>query len=466
MTKGFSRRQFIGASLSLAASGCCSTDRGFPAILSSKSPNSKLCHACIGVGGMGGADRGAFRSYKDMEIVALCDVDAKRLEEAAKQHPGARTYQSWREMFEKEGDRLDSVNVSTPDHTHTIIAAEAIRRGKHVYCQKPLCKKLDECRLLRRLAAERGVVTQLGTQFAATKGDRQIVEFLRTGAVGPVRRVCLYSTRTGASRKKRFLQPTCKIPDYLDWETWIGPAPMRDYAPGYHPTLWRVWRDFGSGWIGDLCIHVISAPWIGMDLGKTAPIDVRADDEPAFYVDPVYRQCWPRYSHIRWNFPGVAASGGRPFVLDWYSGVKEDPTTPAEFLPPAEYEALFAKTPLKERAHEGRVIEGEKGWILAPHAGASPVVILRDGTVVNAPDPGPAPSHHHEFATACLKGGATRSDFAWSTYMMESVIMGGVCEQLPGRTYAWNAAESRFDDPAATALLKSSYRKGWELEGL
>jgi len=454
------RRAFIKTSLAAGAAF------GFPAIVSARSPNGKLCHACIGVGGMGGADRSAFKAAPGAEIVALCDVDRNRLAEAAKAHPGARTYQSWREMLSAEGDKIDSVNVSTPDHTHTIIAANAMRLGKHVYCQKPLCKRLDECRLLRRIAAEKGVVTQLGTQYAASKGDRQIVAFLQAGTIGPVSRVCLYSTRDGASRKKRFMQPTCPVPAHLDWETWVGPAPMRDYAPGYHPTLWRVWRDFGSGWIGDLCIHVISAPWIGMELGKTAPISVRADDEPAFAVDPIYRQCWPRYSHIRWQFPGVAASGGRPFVMDWYSGVRSDPTTPAEFLPPKEYEELFAKTPLKARADEGRVIEGEKGWILAPHGGASPFVLLRNGTVVTAPDPGDAPSHHAEFVERCRLGGTPRSTFAWSTYMMEAVVMGGVAEQLPGKTHVWNAAESRFDDPAASSLLKSRYRDGWTLEGI
>lgn len=454
------RRAFIKNSLATAAV------LGFPSILSARSPNEALCHACIGVGGMGGADRSAFKVAPGARIVALCDVDRNRLAEAAKAHPGARVYQNWRELLAAEGDRIDSVNVSTPDHTHTIIAANAMRLGKHVYCQKPLCKRLDECRLLRRIAAEKKVVTQLGTQFAATKSDRQIVALLQSGTIGPVTRVCLYSTRSGLSRKKRFLQAEQPVPAHLDWETWVGPAPMRPYAPGYHPTLWRVWRDFGSGWIGDLCIHVISAPWIGMGLDKTAPLSVRADDEPAFYVDPIYRQCWPRYSHIRWQFPGVAASGGKPFVMDWYSGVREDPTTPADFLPPKAYDALFAQTPLKTRADEGRVIEGEKGWILAPHAGAAPVALLRNGTVVPAPDPGNAPNHHAEFVAKCREGGTPRSSFAWSTYMMESVVMGGVAEQLPGKTYAWSAAESRFDDPAATALLKSRYRDGWTLEGL
>ena len=456
------RRDFIGLALS---SGVVA---GFPAIVSARSPNSRLVHACIGTHGMAGADMRTFASFNDVaEIGAICDVDAQFLEEAKTLLPNARVYRDWRELLEKEGDRIDSVNVSTPDHTHTIIAANALMRGKHVYCQKPLCKKLDECRLLRRLAAEKGVVTQLGTQFAAWLGDRQIVEFLKTGVIGPVTRVCLFSTRNGVSRSERVLRPAAPVPAKLDWDGWIGPAPMRDYATGYHPMLWRMWRDFGSGWIGDLCIHVISAPWIGLELGQTAPLAVQAAVNPEFHSDPVYRQAWPRYSHITWEFPGIAASGGKPFIMDWCSGIAEDKTVTPEFLPPAAYEALFAKTPLKTRPPEGRVIEGEKGWILAPHGDSAAMVLLRDGTVVRPPKLGKVPTHHREFIEKCRDGGKTRSDFAWSTWMMESVVMGGVCEQLPDRRFTWNAAKACFDNaPDANAFLKSGYRAGWELPGL
>ena len=156
-----------------------------------------------------------------------------------------------------------------------------------------------------------------------------------------------------------------------------------------------------------------------------------------------------------------------PFRMEWFSGIKSDPTVPASFLPPAEYEALFAKTPLKARSEEGRVIEGEKGWILAPHASA-PMALLRDGTVIKPPKLGREPNHHRQFAEQVARGGgATRSSFDWSTWMMESVVMGGVCEQLPDRRLTWNAAQGCFENaPDANALLKSAYRDGWTLAGL
>lgn len=459
------RRQFLGGLLAAGAASGLTGCAGFPSILSTKSPNSKLCHACVGTHGMAMADLKSLITHPKLEIVALCDVDLRFAAEAKKLVPQARIYQDWRELLEAEGDRIDSLNVSTPDHTHTIIAANAMRRGKHVYCQKPLCKKIDECRLLRRIAEEEGVVTQLGTQFAASAGDRQTVQLLRDGVIGPVSRVYLYSTRNGASRGKRSFKKACAVPSSLDWNGWIGPAPMRDYAPGYHPILWRHWLDFGSGWIGDLCIHVISAPWIGMNLGDLAPISVSAIVDPEAMKDPVYRQCWPRYSHITWDFPGVPASGGRPFKMDWISGVQEDPTTLPDFLPIPEYEALFPKTPLKTRSFEGRVIEGEHGWILAPHTG-TPYALLRNGQVVKPAAPAAEPSHYHEFVDRCFDGKAARSSFAWTTHMMESVIMGGVCEQLPGRKFFWDAKNSRFNSPDATELLWSNYREGWKLKGL
>lgn len=457
------RREFLTSSLAAGVAF------GFPALVSARSPNAKVCHACIGTHGMAGADMRTFAGFKDLlDVVAVCDVDAAYLAEAKKLLPNARVYRDWRELLAAEGDRIDAVNVSTPDHTHTIISANAMRRGKHVYCQKPLCKKLDECRLLRRLAAETGVTTQLGTQFASGLGDRQIVAFLQQGVIGPVTRVCLYSTRNGMSRVRRVLEAPAPVPANLDWEGWVGPAPMTAYRPkNYHPTLWRMWRDYGSGWIGDLCIHVVSAPWIGLGLGATAPRTVEAVVDPEVRTDPVYKKAWPRYSHITWEFPGVAATGGRPFRMEWFSGIKSDPTVPASFLPPAEYEALFAKTPLKARSEEGRVIEGEKGWILAPHASA-PMVLLRDGTVIKPPKLGREPNHHRQFAEQVARGGgATRSSFDWSTWMMESVVMGGVCEQLPDRRLTWNAAQGCFENaPDANALLKSAYRDGWTLAGL
>jgi predicted dehydrogenase len=222
-------------------------------------------------------DMEQFLANPRVKVTALCDVDASFLAAARKLVPDARIYRDWRELLASEGDRIDSLNVSTPDHTHAVIAANAMRRGKHVYCQKPLCKYMDESAALRALAANSGVVTQLGTQIAAGSCERTAVEAMRSGMIGPVRRVILFSTRNAGSRMERTVPLPAPVPATLDWDKWIGPAPMRPYSPVYHPLNWRIFTDFGSGWVGDLCIHLASCVWLGLGIGRTMPSAVRAD---------------------------------------------------------------------------------------------------------------------------------------------------------------------------------------------
>lgn len=460
-----SRRSFLGglsASSLLAGGGCAS-------ILSSRSPNEMLCHACIGTANMAKYDMEQFLANPRVKIVALCDVDAEFLAAAKKKAPDARVYRDWRELLAAEGDRLDSLNVSTPDHTHAVIAANAMKRGKHVYCQKPLCKYMDESALLRGLAAERGAVTQLGTQIAAGACERTTVEALRAGLVGPIRRVAFFSTRNGGSRVERTVPVPAPVPATLDWDTWIGPAPMRPYSPAYHPFNWRIFTDFGSGWVGDLCIHLASCIWLGLDIGEAMPLAVRAEVNAEALTNPAYRGCWPRYSHITWEMPGIRASGGRPFPVEWFSGLSDDPATPAEFLPPEFCREVYRKRGIEKMPYEGRVIEGEEGWLLVPHGfdmSLRPLVVMKDGRAApSLPKVGQAPSHFDEFALRCLEGGRARSDFAWTTYMTDAMLLGGVAERLPGRRHVWNNETRSFDTPEATALLKSRYREGWQLPG-
>ena len=461
-----SRRSFLrglSASSLLAGGGCAS-------VLSSRSPNSLLCHACIGTANMAGYDMKQFLANPRVKVVALCDVDSAFLAAARKKAPDARVYADWRELLAAEGDRIDSLNVSTPDHTHAIISANAIRRGKHVYCQKPLCKYMDESALLRSLAAESGVVTQLGTQIAAGPCERTTVEALRAGIIGPIRRVVLFSTRMASSRIERSVPVPAPVPATLDWEKWVGPAPMRPYSPVYHPKTWRIFTDFGSGWVGDLCIHLASCVWLGLDIGETMPRGVRAEVNAEALSNPAYKGCWPRYSHITWEFPGVCASGGRPFDIEWFSGFSDSPAAPAQFLPPEFCREVYRRCGIDKMPYEGRVIEGESGYLLVPHGfdpNLRPLVVMKGGATPPAlPAVAPAPSHFDEFAACCLDGGRARSDFAWTTYMTDAIQLGGVAERLPGRRHAWDNVARAFDTREATALLQSSYRSGWELAGL
>lgn len=458
------RRSFLKSSAvaSLWTAGGCA---GFPAITSVRSPNALLSHACIGTANMAGHDLRQFIRNPNVRIAALCDVDANLLAAARKLVPDARVYADYREMLEKEGDRIDSVNVSTPDHVHTVQIAAALKAGKHVYAQKPLCKYFDEAAYLRALSARTGLVTQLGTQMAASERDRQLVAILRSGMFGPVERIIMFSTRSGCSRTERTVPVAKPVPSYLNWDLWIGPAPMRDYSPDYHPKIWRKFTDFGSGWIGDLCVHMISAPWQGLEMGERAPLSVRAEVNASALTNPAYRGCWPRYSHIVWKMPGVPASGGKPFEMEWLSGLSDEKDTPANFLPPpicAEVAAKGKKSTKLE--YEGRLVETASAYLLVPHGWGDyeTVVVMKDGsTPPPLPEMPAAPSHYDEFVDRCLCGGLARSDFSWSARMMDAVLMGGIAERLPNVEHRWNAATRTFDTVAANALAKSNYRDGW-----
>ena len=440
----------------LAALGALPT-AGCASILGRRGANDMLSHACIGVGGMGLADLKGLMSHPRIRIAALCDVDSNFLDAAAKLCPGARLYRNAYEMLAAEDGRIDSVNVSTPDHTHAGYILDALGRGLNVYAQKPLCRTIADSRRIEALAAEKGVVTQMGTQIAAHACDRQTVAMLKSGMIGEVRRVWIFSNRNGQSRADHTwpLKPS-PVPDTLDWKTWLGSAPWRDYVDkAYHPFAWRRWRDFGTSWLGDLGLHLLSPVWIGLDLGTTGPLDVVAD----FTVESeeLMRQFWPRNSHVVWKMPGVAASGGKPFEIEWCDGSiverdriangDNDPFSSAKiglggglvpasmdpkYFPPAFFKELFAKSPIGDQPLQGRVVEGTEGWLLSVHFGVAPAVVLKNGRVIAPPDVGKAPSHWHEYVNCCLDGGTPTSSFAWAGRLSEMVIRGNAAMTVRG----------------------------------
>ena len=452
---GVTRSGFLRGLASLGAMpvvGCAC-----PSILGGRNPNSLLSHACVGVGGMGLSDLKGLMSHPRIRIAALCDVDAEKLAAAARLCPGARLYRNAHEMLAAESGRIDSVNVSTPDHTHAGYVLDALGRGLNVYAQKPLCRTVGDSRRIEALAAKKGVVTQMGTQIAAHECDRQTVAFLRSGAIGEVRHVWIFSNRGGQSRADHTwpLKPT-PVPDTLDWRTWLGPAPWRDYVKDvYHPFAWRRWRDFGTSWLGDLGLHLLSPVWIGMGLGTSEPLDVKA--EYTMESPELMRQFWPRNSHVTWRMPGVAATGGKPFDIEWCDGSIVDRDAIANgdkdafsgksmkidgsgvrasmdpaYFPPAFFRELFAKTPIGKQPLQGRVVEGTEGWMLSVHYEVAPAVVLKSGKVLAAPQVGPAPTHWHEYVNCCLDGGTPTSSFAWAGRLSEMVIRGNEAMVIPG----------------------------------
>lgn len=451
-TPPLTRRAFLQTSGSALAAGAIG--RAEPS-----GSSAKLRHACIGVGGMGRGDLGSFHAHPGLEIVALCDVDAGHLAAAHKTVPNARTYADWRELIAKEGERIDSINASVPDHMHAAIAMTALNAGKHVYCQKPLCHDVAEARALTEAAKRAGRVTQLGTQHASGLGDRMAVHYLRSGAIGKIRKIYLSANRPGAEiyRHPGPRPQGQEAPAGFSWDLWLGTAPARPYAPKvYHPMLWRSWLDFGTGWSGDIGCHLFSAVW--QTLGLTAPKSVTARVQESWKNSPDRRKdTWPQSNHITWTFPGNAMTEGDELVVEWFDG---------EFFPPEEIRAIHTGEYQGKYPGEAAMFIGTEGSLLLPHT-SGPLLFPREKfKSIERPKLDPR-NHYHHFVDACLGKTRTESGFDLAGPMTEAILLGTVAIRVPDTLLQWDAAGMKFPNhPAADALLRRNYREGWKIEGL
>ena len=457
ITTMVNRRRFLGLAASFGAcgfSGCA----GFPSVTSTRSPNGQLRLGCIGCGAQGSSDIKSIATHRRIEMAAFCDVDLAMLDKLRTQYPKARFYQNWREMLDRE--QLDAALVATPDHSHCEIMSEVLRRGLNLYAEKPLCRSFEECRQLESLAASSGKVTQLGTQIAAWECDRHTAAILQSGWIGKVRKVWLFSNSGHYARllpRKWPLTPA-PVPETLDWKGWLASAPYRPYVPKhYHSFVWRVWRDFGSGWLGDMGSHLFSPVWIGMGLGRTLPLSARATVFDCGWSAEMKRQFLPLYSHVTWQFPGVKATDMKPFEVEWCDGPSggavpkeflpagkneeiggnkvEAAGLPAEFLPPARFGEMAAKTPIGALPIQGRVVEGTDGWLISTHFNKPPVTLTKDGKPkpLTLPFLEPVPNHYHEFVDCCLDGGKACSDFGWTTKLTDWLLLGRKAIDNPGQ---------------------------------
>ncbi len=444
------RRKFIRttAAASLAA----------PFVLNACSDREPLNHACIGVGGMmGRGDMENFLSHPRVKIVAICDVDENMLKQASELVPDARTYTDWRQMLEKEGDTIHSVNVTVPDHNHFIIAWHAILMGKHVYCQKPMCHDVAEVRELTRAARDKGVTTQLGTQYASSDNDRKAVQLIKDGAVGKIRHAYLCSNRPG-SEKYRLAGPRPEegeaVPEGFNWDLWIGTAPVRDYSSGiYHPVMWRSWLDFGTGWSGDIGCHIFNPVWKGLNL--KAPLNVRAEVQESWKNSPERRtDTWPQANHIVWTFPGNELTESDKLTVEWFDG---------NIYPPREITDLF---PGDLYPPESAMLVGSEGALLYGHG--NDTVLLPHSRFSSYRMPKLKPrNHYHDFVDCCLSGSSTESPFSITGPMTEAILLGTVALRVPDTELQWDSENMSIPNhPEAEKLLRRQYREGWKVDGV
>ncbi len=422
----------------------------------------KLRHASIGVARRGAQDLELFSTHPDIEVVALCDVDRQHLEAAAKLYPKARLYRDWRRLLETEGDRIDSINAAVPNHMHAPIAMTALRMGKHVYCQKPLTHSIYEARRLAEEAARRPeLVTQMGVQTHSASSYRTAVAMIQHGAIGKVKEVHSWDIvrhhYTGAFTDpptRRRPDRADEVPEYLDWDLWLGVAPERPHITDYyHTRWWRRWQDFGGGAHGDMGGHMMDGVFSALEL--TSPTWVLS------HRSPPYEETFSPNNKVQYRFPGTRYTTG-DIDYFWYDSG------------PVDAKVDWPVDQSKELPGDGSMFVGEKGYLFLPHGGAPqllPEKEMKDAAEEFEKRVGPVQGrdvdHYHQFINACLGKGKTTTPFAYSGPLTESVLMGTVVNRFPGEKLVWDAKALKFTNkPEADRYLRRTYRDGWQVEGL
>lgn len=436
-----SRRRFLQtASASLAFSLVPRHVLGGPVHIP---PSEKLDIAAIGAGGQAAWD---IDNLNSENIVALCDVDSNRAAETFRKYPNATLYKDFRTMLDKEKN-IDAVLVATPDHIHAVATMAAIKRGKHVYCEKPLTHTIYEARQIAKAAKEAKVATQMGNQGEAFEGPRLLCEWISAGAIGNVTEVHVWSNRPAGMWPQGTQRPkeTPPIPSDLDWDLWLGPAPQRPYHPTYVPFSWRGFWDFGTGPLGDMGSHNCAPIFQALKLGRPLSVEARSTK--------VYEDTLPLASIAYYQF--AARENMPPVKLTWYDGG----------LMPQRPEELEEGRNMS--SEDGIIFVGDKGKILVEGWGAqSPRLIPESKAKAFKKPPKTLPrsiGHHAEWIRACKEGTPTGSNFDFASLVTEMVLLGNVAIRT-GRKLNWDGPGMKFvNDDNANQYLHSKYRDGWTL---
>ncbi len=439
-----SRRAFLG---SAAAAAATIVPRHVLAQSGQTAPNDKIRVAGIGVGGMG---RNDLRNVRGQDIVALCDVDDRRAAQTYQEYPRAKRFRDFRKMFDAMEKGIDAVVVATPDHFHAVAAMAAIRRGKHVYCEKPLAHSVYECRALQKAAKQHDVVTQLGNQGHSSGAIRSFCEWIWDGAIGEVHTVhagC--SAVNSALGALSSLKEKHAVPKELDWDQWLGPARERPYHPAYLPGKWRGWVPFGNGTVGDWTCHVVDPVFWALDLGAPKTIVAQVKD----YDPKTQGDAFPRGEIITYEFPAKGKRG--PVTMHWYSGTESIPRP----------EALEKD---RKPVSTGAVVIGDRGTIMHGSHGAGGVRIIPEARMQQYERPEPTiprvGGHQQDWLHAIREGKKSGSDFSYGAPLSEIAMLGVIAIKLPGVKLAWDAETMRFTNcDEANRFVDPPYREGWTL---
>jgi len=423
-----------------------------------KPPSEKLNIAGIGVGGMGANN---VRACSEENIVALCDVDSHYAAKTFAAFPQAKVYRDFREMLDRQKD-IEAVIVATPDHTHAPIAMAAIRAGKHVYVQKPLTHSVEEARKLTEAARQYKVTSQMGGQGHSGDGTRLVCEWIGSGAIGAVRQVHVWTNRPVWPQGVEVERPkdTPPVPEGLDWDLWIGPAPLRPYHPAYLPGTWRAWCDFGTGALGDMGCHLLDAPFWALNLKY--PRSVEGSISVYWHAEwkktEPRNENYPRSSIVRYKFPG---RGDQPPVeLTWWDG---------GLIPPRP-EGIEPDETLGD-SDGGSVFIGEQGVLICGCYGRNPRVFPEEKMqgLPKTPQriervPGGLDGHEKNWVRACKDGKPSSTPFDYAGPLSEMVLMGNLAVRFPNRQLLWDGEKMEVtNDKDANAFVHRPYREGWTI---
>ena len=443
------RRKFLSTS-AVCVAGMTIVPSNVITGLGHRAPSDKLNIAIIGVGGRGGSNLNAVSSEN---IVMLCDVNETALLKAAEQYPKAKKFKDFRLLLDQSKE-FDAVVVSICEHTHAFAVLPSLKMGKHVYCEKPLTHGVWEAKVLIEAARKVKVATQMGTQIHASDNYRRVVELIQTDTIGPVREVHVWVGRAWGwqsdeeaiahkdivSVRDRPVEAS-PVPQGLDWDLWIGPAPLRPYNEVYWPgPKWYRWWDFGNGTMSDLGSHWIDLPWWALKLDH--PLTIEAQGPPP------HKEIAPASMHAVYTY----AQRGElpPVTLHWYQGTMKPDLFTEKKIPQFGSGVLFV---------------GDKGMLLSDY---SKHVLLPEDKFKDFTAPAPfipkSLGHHLEWINACKTGEPTTCNFQYSGPLTIANHLGNIAYRA-GMKLEWDPVKLKTKNcPEADVLLHREYRRGWRLD--
>ena len=423
-------------------------------------PSNKLNLAIVGTGGVVRSHLPVILGPDGANVSALCDVNLRNIQ-VNRDNPQlkeglakSKIYQDYRKLLE-DANSYDAVLIATGCRWHVPLCKAFIKAGKHVYCEKPLARLVSEARDIREVVRNSNVVTQLGTQGTNSPAFRRSVEVIQGGLLGSVSEVHLWFNCLGVRPPSHGLpEGEDPIPDYLNWDEWLGPAPMRPYKKGLYDSVnqWYVWYDFSAAWLNDFGQHNFMMPVRALDLDP--PIKVAAEgSEPS-------KETAPSNLKIRYDF---AAKGTRaPLALYWYE---------CGLTPPMDlFDALPYKAP-----DSGCLFVGDKGMLVADGWGRGGSMrlkgeqrwrsVLDHDSAKTLPETEPrAPkggTHFGEFAAACKGEGKTYTTLEHGAKASEVLLPGIVSTRL-GMPIEWDGAAMKVPGhPEADRFIHANYRTKW-----